>query len=476
MKIAACYIRVSTEDQLEYSPDAQLRELRRYAASHDFYIDSNHIYIDEGISGRKTKNRTAFLRMITAAKSKPRPFDVILLWKFSRFARNREDAIVYKSMLRKLGIEVVSITESVGDDKMSVIVEAMIEAMDEYYSLNLGEEVRRGMTEKALRGGVQTTPPLGYDKPKDSPGFIINTAEAATVRQIFQLYMAGHSFTSIARRLNAQGQRTKRGNAFDMRQIEYIINNPVYKGFLRWTPTKTVGLRIYDSPDTITVPGGHTPIIDAETWDKAHELYLQKSRQRKPHERAADTKKHYLSGLLFCGHCGGKLTYNAHYNGFQCWRYSKGLCATSCYASAGKLEDEIITALQELAGKSRILTYTKKTSSAATPTEITILHEELKSLQKIIDKAHQAYLAGIDTLEEYGTTKRQAQQRIEKLQKQIAVAPQTQPQTAKIDLDSACAIIKSDRPPAAKNAALVEFMDKIIVTRKPVADVKIILR
>ena len=78
---------------------------------------------------------------------------MILLWKFSRFARNREDAIVYKSMLRKqLGIEVVSISENVGDDKMSVLIEAMIEAMDEYYSINLAEEVKRGMTEKVSRG------------------------------------------------------------------------------------------------------------------------------------------------------------------------------------------------------------------------------------------------------------------------------------------------------------------------------------
>ena len=132
MKKAACYIRVSTDDQLEYSPDAQLREIKKYAANHDMQLDENFIFMDEGISGRKTRNRTAFNTMIGTAKITPKPFDVILLWKFSRFARNREDAIVYKSMLRKLDIEVISITESIGDDKMSILVEAMIEAMDEY--------------------------------------------------------------------------------------------------------------------------------------------------------------------------------------------------------------------------------------------------------------------------------------------------------------------------------------------------------
>ena len=89
--------------------------------------------------------------MIALAKSTPKPFEAILVWKYSRFARNREDSVVYKSMLRKqCGIDVVSISEATGDDKMSILFEAMIEAMDEYYSINLSEEVKRGMTEKAF--------------------------------------------------------------------------------------------------------------------------------------------------------------------------------------------------------------------------------------------------------------------------------------------------------------------------------------
>lgn len=82
------------------------------------------------------------MRMIATAKKNPKPFDAILVWKFSRFARNRQDSIVYKSMLRKeLGIDVISVSEYIGDDKMSIITEAIIEAMDEYYSVNLAEEV-----------------------------------------------------------------------------------------------------------------------------------------------------------------------------------------------------------------------------------------------------------------------------------------------------------------------------------------------
>ena len=152
-KIAAAYIRVSTDDQIEYSPESQIKAIREYAKRNGYVLPNEFIFMDEGISGKTAGKRPAFMKMIGLAKTTPKPFDAILLWKFSRFARNREDSIVYKSMLRKqLGIDVISISENLGDDKMSILFEAMIEAMDEYYSINLAEEVKRGMTEKAKRG------------------------------------------------------------------------------------------------------------------------------------------------------------------------------------------------------------------------------------------------------------------------------------------------------------------------------------
>ena len=88
--------------------------------------------------------------MIKRLNQPQKPFDVILVHKFDRFARNREDSVVYKSLLRsELGIQVLSITENIGDDKMSVIIESMLEAMAEYYSLNLSDEVKKGMSEKS---------------------------------------------------------------------------------------------------------------------------------------------------------------------------------------------------------------------------------------------------------------------------------------------------------------------------------------
>ena len=135
MKTAAAYIRVSTEDQIEYSPESQRKKLLEYAASHQLLLPEELVFTDEGISGRSAAKRPGFQKMISMAKQTPRPFDLILVWKFSRFARSRQDSIFYKSLLRRdCGIEVISITEQLSSDPTSILVEALLEAMDEYYS------------------------------------------------------------------------------------------------------------------------------------------------------------------------------------------------------------------------------------------------------------------------------------------------------------------------------------------------------
>ena len=256
----ACYIRVSTEDQKEFSPDAQLKAIKNYAKSNNIIIDDDYIFIDEGISGRHADKRPAFQEMIKQAKSKPKKFDVILVHKFDRFARSREDSVVYKSLLKKeCGIRVVSITESIEDDKFSVILEAMLEAMAEYYSLNLADEVKKGMTEKANRGQYQATPPFGYKM--ENKQLQIVDEEAKAVKLIFDKYISGEmNFLQISRYISNLGYRTHRGNLFENRTIEYILNNPVYCGMSRWTPTGKIK-RNYNNPDSIIKDSEHEPII-----------------------------------------------------------------------------------------------------------------------------------------------------------------------------------------------------------------------
>ena len=90
--------------------------------------------------------------MIADARRRSKSFDVILVYKYSRFTRNREDSIVYKSLLRKHGVRVVSITEPFEDTPTGKLMEAIIESLDEFYSANLAQEILRGMRESASRG------------------------------------------------------------------------------------------------------------------------------------------------------------------------------------------------------------------------------------------------------------------------------------------------------------------------------------
>ena len=168
MKNACAYIRVSTDKQEELSPDAQKRLLIDFAKKNNMSLLESDIFLDNGISGKKADKRPEFMKMIGLAKSKEHPFDVILVWKFSRFARNQEESIVYKSLLKKNKVEVVSISEPLVDGPFGTLIERIIEWMDEYYSIRLSGEVLRGMTEKALRGGYQSTLPLGYRMNKET--------------------------------------------------------------------------------------------------------------------------------------------------------------------------------------------------------------------------------------------------------------------------------------------------------------------
>ena len=122
MKNGALYIRVSTDKQEELSPDAQKRLMLDYARENNIIVTEDSIYWEIGISGRKADKRPAFRQMIAAAKSQEHPYDVILVWKFSRFARNQEESIVYKSLLKKAGVEVISVSEPLPDGIMGGLI------------------------------------------------------------------------------------------------------------------------------------------------------------------------------------------------------------------------------------------------------------------------------------------------------------------------------------------------------------------
>lgn len=404
LKIGAAYIRVSTDDQTEYSPDAQLVEIRKWASRNHYIVPDDLVFVDGGISGRQTAHRNEFKRMIALAKTTPRPFDGILLWKFSRFARNREDSVVYKSMLRKkYGIDVISVSEPIAEGKMGIISEAIIEAMDEFYSLNLSEEVRRGMSEKARRGELQSTPAFGY---RVQDHILIPVPEEADiVRQIFARFLSGSGYLVIAKWLNSMGVKTHRGNPFEHRTVEYILRNPVYIGKLRWTPTRRVR-RDFSDADTILSESTHAPLIDLDTWERTQQKVLETKAKWKRHERPVWEKKHWLSGIVRCANCGNTLIFSApHY--FKCNAWVKGRCTTSQHITVELLEDAFLHRLQRDTVKSVPIDFTVIQATSGAQNDLSALHRKLSSLDRKLSRLKDAYLSGADTVDEYKAAKSQ---------------------------------------------------------------------
>ncbi len=396
LKRAAAYIRVSTDDQTEFSPDAQLKAIETYCKNNNLILNKEHIYIDEGISGRKAEKRPAFQEMIKHAKNKE--FEVILVHKFDRFARSREDSVVYKSLLKRdCGVKVISITESIEDDKFSVILEAMLEAMAEYYSLNLADEVRKGMTEKAERGQWQTCSPFGY-KVVDKKLEILDD-EASAVRMIFNDFMNGEGYLHIAKKLNEMGYRTHFGNKFENRTVEYILTNPVYKGYARWTPTGRT--RRKTSTDTIVKKSNHEPIIDEKTFDEVQEMVKQRKQIHRKYYKGTSPSIHWLNGLVRCKTCGKSMVKTNKIE-LVCNGYSKGTCPTSQRIKRSLIEEAILEQIkqdftQNISLKRRLKTIYKDDTD--------IILSQLEKLPEKEKRAKEAYINGIDTLEEYKANK-----------------------------------------------------------------------
>ena len=421
-KFAALYIRVSTDDQLEFSPEAQKRALIKYANDNGYLVYEKNIFIDEGISGRKAEKRPAFMEMIARAKETDKPYEYILVHKFDRFARSREDSVVYKSLLKKeCGVKVISITESIEDDKFSIILEAMLEAMAEYYSINLSEEVKKGMTEKALRGGLQTSPPFGYAAVNNKLEPIAE--EARLIKEIFRRFIAGEGFFAIAKWLNSMGVKTHRGNKFENRTIEYIIRNHVYIGKLRWNPKERTR-RDYDNKNIIIADAEHEPLIDNEAWEAAQIRVREIKSQWKYHGRPTTEHKDWLSGIVRCSECGCSLIFSKpHY--WKCNGYAKGACKFSQHVRDDLIKGAIITKLCEDTQSTSKISY-KKLSILVNGTDtMDILHQQVSKAEKRLERLRDAYLDGIETAEVYKKTKSAIEDELADIKSQIEQAVNT---------------------------------------------------
>lgn len=279
---AILYARFSCDNQKEESIEGQRRDCEKYAENYGIVLVGE--YVDRALSAR-TDNRAQFQQMIRDSRN--REFDAVLVWKLDRFARNRADSIKYKTILKKNGVKVISATEAIGDGAESVILESVLEGMAEYYSLDLAEKMKRGMTDNALRcdscGGVI---PFGFKTVNKK--IVPDEETAPIVKKLFHMYAyEGKSLRDLKFYLNSLPTGKKLIGSSAMARM---MANVKYIGYFKY--------------DQTLIKGGIPAIVDEETFRRCQERL--KTNKRMLRHFIQDTR-YILTVKAFCGKCGDRL-------------------------------------------------------------------------------------------------------------------------------------------------------------------------
>ena len=280
---AVVYARYSSDNQREESIEGQLRECKEFAEKNDMTILGT--YIDRAQSA-KTGDRIEFQKMIKDSSKKL--FDTIIVWKLDRFARNRGDSAKYKAILRKNGVRVVSAREAIAEDATGILLEAIIEGYNEFFSVELAEKVTRGMTENVLKGKYNGgIVPFGLKVNQD--GYFENDPlTAPIVLEIFKRYSSGEKMKHILGSLNAKGIKSPKGGEFTLMMVSKLLKNRKYIGEYSFN----------DIVAKDVIP----PIVPVALYNQVQDR-MEKNKHAPACDKAIDDK-YLLTTRLFCGSCG----------------------------------------------------------------------------------------------------------------------------------------------------------------------------
>ena len=331
---AALYLRVSTGRQAEQDlsiPD-QLRQAKAYCQAKGWVIDSE--FVEPGATATDDK-RPEFQRMMDAASAKPSPFNVILVHSFSRFFRDHFELEFYVRRLAKNGVRLVSITQDLGDDPMSVMMRQIMTLFDEYQSRENAKHTLRAMKENARQGFWNgSRPPFGYRivdagqrGSKTKKRLDIDPLQAETVRLMFRLALLGDGnsspmgMKSVAAFLNAKGIRTRDGGRWGIAAVHKILTRTTYIGRHRFNnvEAKSGARKAETEVVETTVPS----IVDTEEFQALQALLRSRSPQlQAPRVVSGPT---LLTGICFCAACGGDMTLRTSGTGerYRYYPYSK---------------------------------------------------------------------------------------------------------------------------------------------------------
>ena len=382
---AVIYARYSSDNQREESIEGQLRECTEFATKKGLTVISS--YIDRALSA-KTDNRPEFQRMIR--DSSKRLFDVIIVWKLDRFARNRYDSAHYKALLRKNGIKVVSATEAISEDSTGILLESLLEGYAEFYSAELFEKVKRGLTENALKckcnGGYVT---YGYTV-DEGRYFQIDPTTAPVVLEIFKKYAGGSIIKEIVDDLNIRGVKTLRNGKFTIHIVTDLLKNRRFMGEYRF--------------GDVIVPGG-MPVIVPEDLFMTVQARMEQNKRAPARFKAED--RYLLTTKLFCGKCGafmagesGTSKTERKYHYYKCGNAKRH---KGCNKKAVKklwIENLVVDNTMKMLFDDDLISYIVDTLfelQSKESTTIPLLQQQLSETEKGIDNMLNAIQQGVLT-------------------------------------------------------------------------------
>ncbi|WP_051278439.1 recombinase family protein [Solimonas flava] len=328
---AAIYARVSTVRQAERElsiPD-QLRQLREYCEAQGVEIVDE--YVEPGVSGRD-ESRAEFQRMLARACSEERPYDLILVHSFSRFAR---DGMVLQGRYRELmacGVKLDAITQPADDSPEGAVMRSIFGAFDEYQSAQNSKHTHRAMCQCARDGyWPGSHAPDGYRKVPaarvgDKTRYVLqpDPARAPLIARIFELAVSGDGdgpmgVKAIATWLNAHGHRTRPGGRWGISTVHKLLTSPTYIGEHYFNRKSSRTNQERPREEWITVSS--EPIIERETFEAVNRNL--KARAPKKMAPRLSSSPMLLTGIVKCGHCGAAMTQMTGKNG----RYVYYICS-----------------------------------------------------------------------------------------------------------------------------------------------------
>lgn len=371
MTNAVIYARYSSDRQNEMSIEGQIEECRKYAEANDIFVLQE--YVDRALTATSDK-RPNFLRMID--DSRDGNFELILVYQFDRFSRNKNDSGYYKKILADNGVKVVSAKEQIANDSSGVITEGLLEVFADYFSKQLSEKVHRGMYQRAeqckFNGGTMT---FGYAVDKDGY-YVVDEKTGPIVREIFERIANGETARAIGDNLNERGIKTVRGNNFTKNSLQNILRNEKYRG-------------VYTFGE-VRIEGGVPRIVSDELFEEVQQVIRRNNHRNRP------AKEDYLlTGKLYCGHCGrimmgtsGTSHTGAIYRYYICKDPEK-ICDKK-NVPKDFIEKEILRICRKSLSKeivdavvSAVAEYNKRDQESP---EIIRLRSEIKEMEKRIDK------------------------------------------------------------------------------------------